>query len=297
VAPALSIVVTTTQPWPEVLIALDSLQAQARALDAEIVVADGSPDGPPPARHAGVRWLRRPGASVFALRAEALRAARGEVVALTEDHCRVAPDWCAAVLRAHREHPDAAIIGGALENGATGSLIDWANFLIGNGAYLPPLGRGPRADVTGQANVSYKRWALADYPTDALDEGAFRRRLVDAGHPLVIDDRLRVAHVQSLGLAATCALHFHDGRSVVGGRRAWASRRRQWLDVAKAAAFPLPAVVAMLRVVTRAARRDQALRGVALRSAPLVLLILGVRYAGELAGVLAGPGDSPRRLR
>jgi len=297
VTPALSIVVTTTQPWPEVRIALDSLAEQARAHDAEIIVADGSPDGRPPSVYVGVQWLHRPGATVFALRAEALKAARGDVVALTEDHCRVAPDWCAAVLRAHREHPEAAVIGGALENGATDSLVDWANFLIGNSAYLAPLGHGPQPDVTGQANVSYKRWALADYPTDALAEDAFRRRLLAAGHPLVLDDRMRVAHVQSLGLRGTCAIHFHDGRSVAGSRRPRSSRRRRGLDLAKGVALPLRAVVAMLRVVARAARRDPALRGVALRSAPLVLLVMSVRSAGELAGALAGPGDSPRQLR
>lgn len=294
VPPTLSIVVTTTRPWPEARIALDSLWEQARAHDAEIIVA--SSDAPPPAVLFGVRWLHRPGATVFALRAEAVRAARGDIVAVTEDHCRAAPDWCDAVLRAHREEPEAAVIGGALENGAAESLVDWANFLVGNGAFLAPLERGPRHHVTGQANVSYKRWALADYPADALDEGAFRRRLADAGHALVCDDRMRVAHVQSLGLRGTCAIHFHDGRSIVGGRRR-ESHWRRGLDVAKGIALPLRAVVAMARVVTRTARRDPALRPIALRSAPLVLLLVSARTAGELAGALAGPGESPSRLR
>ena len=35
------------------------------------------------------------------------------MVAITEDHCDVAPDWCEQVLDAHARHPDAVAIAGA----------------------------------------------------------------------------------------------------------------------------------------------------------------------------------------
>jgi hypothetical protein len=295
--PALSVVLTVTRPWPQARAALDSLYGQACACDAEILVADGSRSGIPRGSHPRARRLHRPGATVFELRSLGLRAAEGEVVALTEDHCRVAPDWCAAVLRAHREHPGAAMIGGALENGAGDSLVDWANFLVSNGAFLAPLANGPADRITGQANVSYKRWALAEYPPDAPDEGRHRRRLAAAGHQLLLDDGLRVAHVQSLGLVGTCAIHFHDGRCVVGARRRWSSAWRLGLDLAKGMLLPARVVVATARVVGRTAIRRADLRRVAVRSAPCVLLVLGAHSAGELVGLVGGPGGSPARMR
>jgi len=50
----------------------------------------------------------------------------GDIVALTEDHCVVAADWCTAIVRAHEEHPQALGVSGAIENGSTGSVVDRA---------------------------------------------------------------------------------------------------------------------------------------------------------------------------
>ncbi len=60
--------------------------------------------------------------------ARALREARGEVVALTEDHAIPRPGWVPAIIRAHADHPEAAAIGGAIENGSTESSLDWASY-------------------------------------------------------------------------------------------------------------------------------------------------------------------------
>ena len=160
---AISAVVATTQPWPEVQSCLDALYAQIAAAGGEIVLGDGSPHGMPASehtRHPELRVLHRPGASVFELRAAAIEHARGEIVAVTEDHCVVAPDWCERILAAHREHPEAAAIGGAVEIGATATRIDWASFFLVNGASMPPLRNGVRRAITLQANVSYKRRGL-----------------------------------------------------------------------------------------------------------------------------------------
>ena len=127
--PHLSVVIATSQPWPEMRGVLDSVYVQTRALGAELIVVDGHGQGLCEDHgYAGVRWLRRPGNTVFQLRAIGLAEARGEVVAVTEDHCRVAPDWCEQVLRAHRENPHAAVIGGVVDNGAVDSLWDRASF-------------------------------------------------------------------------------------------------------------------------------------------------------------------------
>jgi len=43
--PELSIVIATTQPWPEVRLVLDSVYDQAQDAGAEILVADGNGNG------------------------------------------------------------------------------------------------------------------------------------------------------------------------------------------------------------------------------------------------------------
>lgn len=92
---ALSVIIATSQPWPELRMCLDSLHNQAVQAGAEVIVADGTGRGLPDdvtGRYPEVTWLKAPGCSVPQLRALAMSQACGEVVAVTEDHCRVAPD-------------------------------------------------------------------------------------------------------------------------------------------------------------------------------------------------------------
>jgi Glycosyl transferase family 2 len=106
----LSVIVTCTQPWPEVRGCLARLLPQSRPGDMEVIVADDSRGGldPPPAEQ--VTWLRRPGWGPHELRLLGLTEAGGDIVAITEDHCDVTHDWCERVLAAHAPRPDAAAI-------------------------------------------------------------------------------------------------------------------------------------------------------------------------------------------
>src|SRR5258706_8817888 len=164
--PPLSIAIAATQPWPAARVCLDSLYAQARRAGAEIIVADGTGRSlPADSSYPEIRRLEAPGRTVFQLRALAMAAAAGEIVAVTEDHCRVASDWCEAILRAHREFPEAAVIGGAVDNGSTGCLADWANFLPSNDRFISPPPTGFTPDVAGQACHPQKaRWPAGPVP-------------------------------------------------------------------------------------------------------------------------------------
>jgi hypothetical protein len=297
--PRLSIVLAATQPWPAAKLAVDSLYEQALAVGAEIIVADGCGQGAPPvSQYPVVRRLTLPGASVFQLRASALAVSRGAIVAVTEDHCRVAPDWCQRILTAHREYPQADMIGGAVENGADRFAIDWANFLIANDRFLPPLSRGEQSFIAGQANVTYKRRALpTPYPPEGIDEGSFRRALQARGGKLYSDDRIRVWHVQSLGVWGSCIVHFHDGRTLAGVKRARLSTRRWAVQLVKMGLLPVRVLLNAPRIALRTAWDKGAYCRPALRSLPWLGLVLCFHYAGELVGHLAGPGNSPHRLR
>jgi hypothetical protein len=168
----LSVVIGTTQPWPEVRGALDSVCPQAATLGAEVVLALRGEDGRPPSgKYPTAKVISGPGETVFALRERAIAAASGDIVAVTEDHCQVAPAWCQRIVDAHAEFPEADIIGGAVANGAC-DASGWASFLISNGPFLPPLETGERPIVTGHANVSFKRRALWGWGAGGLDDGA-----------------------------------------------------------------------------------------------------------------------------
>jgi hypothetical protein len=142
----LTVIVATTQPWPEIDLCLSTLHSQAMAAGAEVIVVDGDGQGWPgeaEARYPGVTAMSMPGASVLQMRAQAMIRARGAVVAVTEDHCRVAPDWCARLLASHMEHQEAAVIGGGVENGSDTRVVHWASFFIVNWPAMTPLADGP----------------------------------------------------------------------------------------------------------------------------------------------------------
>jgi hypothetical protein len=293
--PALSIVVATVEPWPELRPCLESFLDQARAVDAEVIIADGHgaalPENP---RFRDIHRLKEPGASVFKLRALGLSRARGEVVAVTEDHCRASPGWCRRFIEVHRENPHALAVGGAVENGSVGSLLDRVHFLIAKGPYMKPVSRGGCGDLPGQENISYKRNALEDpFPKSGVSDFLFNRKLRKSAGTCLIDDRLVVQHFQSLGWAGTCRMHFHNGRSIAGFRLPDLSAFRLILRLASCLVLP---GFLMLRTAWTVFRKKR-FRLTLLRGLPILWLLAMCHTAGEFVGYLTGPGDSPLRLR
>jgi hypothetical protein len=297
-APPLSVVIASTQPWPELEMVLDSLCAQLAACGGELVLADAVPDGGLPSGHGypgTIVRLGRPGASVFELRAAGVAAARGAIIAITEDHCRVAPDWCQRLLEAHSAHPERLLIGGAVDNGALG-IVDWASYFVANVAALPPR-RGPwRAAITGQANMSFKRRLLVEHGALAFRSPALVSQLERRGQAKN-EPRIRVAHVQSLGLVGSCLIHFHDGRCVAADRRKRLGGLRWGLELLKDLSLGARVPLATSRILVRVARAHPELRRQLALSAPLLWLMVGMHCLGELAGLVAGAGSSPQRMR
>lgn len=296
--PPLSIVVATTEGWPYARNALDSFRREAEEVGAEIVIADGSGLPAPPASEVGaaVRWIEQPGAAVFALYARALGEARGEIVATTEDHCTVRPGWVGAILRAHSDHPEAAAIGGAIENGSTGSLLDWASYFITQGPHMAPLGDREVAVTTNEADVSYKLRAV-----QAADDNhglgfmaiLHNRGLAERGERLRVDDRMVVDHFQSIGVGPTAAIHFHNGRSIAGFRRRRGMTDEDWFRLAASLLIPAYRMVRTYRTLWRKGR----LRGTLLASLPWAIWLEYCQGVGHLVGYATGPGSSPRHLR
>ncbi len=218
----LSVVIATTKAWPEIKPCLDSLHDQAQAVGAEVLVGDGHGQGLPPnvaERYPEVKWITWPGGSVFVLRELAMTQAVGDVVAVTEDHCTVSSTWCAQILRAHKVHPEAAAIGGVVENGATARLIDWSNFLIVFGPFTAPIENGKQQAISLQANVSYKRRVIPRAMSQlGIMEFLFNFLLHDQEEILIADDQLIVSHTQTSGFWWRFVALFHKVASISGFR-------------------------------------------------------------------------------
>ena len=293
--PRLSVVVATVDPWPAARACLESLLCQSPGEQFEVLVMDGSGAGlPAEGGSPGVHRQVEIGRSVFQLRALGMTAARGEIVASTEDHCRVAPDWCRRLLELHDLYPEAGGIGGAVENGADRSTLDWIHFLIANGPYMRPNRQGAAGAITGQANVSYKRRVLPpDAPEDGMPQMEMNRSLRERGMELRMDDRLVVWHVQSLGLRETCRMHFHTGRCLAGFRRPRLSGVGRLLRIAGCAV--LPAYLAARTAAAVFAKKRCRLR--LIRGLPHLALLVSCHTLGELLGYGFGVGNSPWKTR
>ena len=296
-APPLSVVLATTHAWPILRETLRSVERQAADIGAEIVVVDGHGRALPadPEAGSGVHWLRAPGRDIFELRALGAAHARGAIIAVTEDHCRVAPDWCDRVLGAHAEHPDAAVVAGCVLNGATQRLIDRANFLLVHGLSLPPLEAAPaRHWSPGPANMSFKREVV---PRPAAPSGYLELALIVtllAEGRVAVDDRIVVHHDQSNGLMGTFIDHFHAGRSVAGLFRT-VSTSPATPRVLNRAMLGYPGTI--VERVRDIARDKPGAAPEVRRVLPLAVGLVAFAWAGVIAGVVAGPGRSPHRMK
>lgn len=287
----------TIQGWPAARLPVDAVRDQLARVGGDMVVVDGSGRPPPSAEETGPRvsWISRPGESVFQMRAAAYAACRGEIVAVTEDHCAPAPDWCERILAAHAAHPEAIAIGGAIVNGTTEHLVDWATFIVTQTPFVGPLVNGPAQRIAGAATVTYKR-AILDRRPDHGSFGAIElfdtAEMRQPGELLLNDDSIRVTHHQSMGFGETAALQYHNGRAIAGLRRQ-AMRRGDWVRVAGFAVLPLYRTARSVRL----AWGRWIPRSMIVVTLPLIGLLHYCQMAGELVGYLFGPGSSPRRLR
>lgn len=289
-APPLSVILATTDPppWSDLVRALALLEPQVRALGGELIVGDGHgvaieargiPESP------SLSWISLPGASVFELRAKAAQVARGEIIAVTEDHCIVAAGWCQTILEAFAAHPEAMTVSGPVLNGSREHLIDWANYLHTFGSVFPPCDPRRGRLCLPSANLAYRRSALPPIGVaiaPGLMELDLNPRFFREGR-CHFHDEMTVTHVQSHGFWNTLRIHFHNGRSTTG------------LHPVRLSGRQLPWNV--YRSVVSGLGGGQAHRAVVRASLPLVFLLSCCHALGETVGIFAGPGNSPARLR
>jgi GT2 family glycosyltransferase len=218
--PLVSVVVPTYNRAPSLRRLLAALQeAQVPAGGVEVVVVDdGSSDdtgevvrtaGPP------FRYVRQDNRGPAAARNRGWAAARGEIVAFTDDDTVPDRRWLVDLVEWFEAHPEAGAVGGAIQPLRSGFLADFVQLdrLVGHGADQ----RGVRFLVT--ANAAFRRWALErvggfdeSFATPAAEDTDLSFRLRAAGVPLHTCAGAVVLHDHRTTLGELVETYFKHGR-------------------------------------------------------------------------------------
>ncbi|HSA54353.1 MAG TPA: glycosyltransferase [Gemmatimonadaceae bacterium] len=296
-APALSVVVIMFSAREQLERCLDALAEQAARIDLEVLVPhDDTLDRPEElqAGHPGVRLLRFAGCRTPAeLRAAAVADARAPVVALLEDHCTPAADWCMRVLALHGQ-PHAAV-GGSIEKGfppgrSHDTALNWALYLSDYSRYMPPMPPGP-AHGLSDCNVSYKRAALEairELWRTEFHENVVNGALERSGRTLWFDPGLVVYEQRPLDLRRALRDRYTFGR-LFGSTRVASSGLP--VRVARAGVAVLMPPLLVGRVARNLVRRRRH-RAQLLRCLPWLMLVSAAWMWGEAVGYLTGAPDA-----
>ena len=194
---------------------LDSLAAQRMPDPASrfeiIVVDDGSPDAVRPREEgfpSGARLLRQENRGPAAARNRGAAEARGALLAFVDDDCTLEPDWLAALLLAHRAHPD-ALLGGATRNGLPDNLYSEVAESLLHFFDEEERRRGAPLSFLASNNIACGRAAFsrsggfdASYPLAAGEDRAFCRHWL-----------ANVGALRRVPGARATHFHAHDGAS------------------------------------------------------------------------------------
>ena len=242
----------------------------------------------------GVRFIAAPpGTTVPRLRTLGIAAARGEAVALLEDDCVVRDGWCDAAIGVTAS-PHVAIAG-AVEPGAYARSLDWAVYFCEYARFMLPLPTAGSPPLPGN-NAAYKRSALAALPPGP--GGGFQEVFVQAewqraGLTTGAADTLVVHNINRWPVRQLTAVPFHHARAYAARRFHGRPLTARATIAAMTLALPALKVVRLIRETGNRGR----LMGRLIRSLPWVLVFTSSWSAGEIAGLLAGPGRSAAEWR
>src|SRR5712692_8938617 len=174
----LSVIIASVNGLKCIVETLNALEQQPERGEAEVIVVDrcgGETAETIRRQFPAVRLIPVvENRTIPMMRTIGIREAQGEIIAITEDHCIAPRNWFAEILKAHATSGYAAI-GGAVENGAVDSLVDWSVFFCEYTHCMGPIPAGVVEDIPGN-NASYQRWAL-NKCQDTLQEGVWENFL------------------------------------------------------------------------------------------------------------------------
>ncbi len=286
--PTVSVVVASCRERRLLDECLAALVPQCTALGAELVVARACPVEEfralqqawpsalfvPAPDQSGIPYLRGIG----------MAATDGDIVALTEDHCVVSPDWLSQLVRAHQAGAD--VVGGAMDNAQQGRVVDWAAYFAEYGFFAEAGGGSGDAPLLTGANVAYSRRVVGEVVALAREgewENVAHARLVGRGSTLRFLQTAAVYQNQTYRFSDFCRDRYEHGRDYARRRLVDEGGGRRWLYLPGAAILPFLLTWRVARAV--GPRR----RGPFLRALPITFAFLAAWSVGEAAGYALGP--------
>jgi GT2 family glycosyltransferase len=246
-----------------------------------------------------VRWLHEPRQGLSFARNAGLTAARGEIVAFTDDDVRVDQQWIEHLLAGFHEADDVACVTGAilpaeLETPAQAWLEEYGGFHKGFRRQVFDLTEHKRAGPlypynAGQfgsgANMAFRTDVLRDLGGFALDLGAgtpahggedldVLRRTITAGHTIVYEPSALLWHYHRRSTRALRKQMFQYGVGLSATVTKWLLEDR---STAQAVLRRVPAGLRYLLSPASGKNTDKS------STFPPLLTVL------ELIGILAGP--------
>ena len=286
-APRTSVVVASCRTTSLLEACLASLRPQCKMCQAELIVARNVAEAELELlrqNYPEVRFLAVPESrGIPLLRAAGLKAARGSVVAFTEDHCVAATDWLQQLLRASREGFD--VVGGAMDNAQQGRAVDWAAYFSEYGFFAQKGGTHPQGPLLTGANVAYARNVLEEvvsYAAQGEWENVIHAHLAAAGRKLRFFPDAVIYQNKNCGFLEFCRDRYQHGYDYAR-RRLVDKGTRRWLYMPGSLALPLLQTAR----VARAVGRHQ--RWAFLRALPLTVALFGAWSMGEAIGYWHGP--------
>ena len=282
----ISVAVASNRSVDLVRACLASLGPQCSALNAELIVVRAGPaaelatlvvDWPT------VRFLEAPvDATIPELRGRGLNAARGDFVALTEDHCVADGDWLSRLLAG--AGPKTMAIGGGMGNAQTRRLVDWGAYFSEYGFFDADRPTGNDSLLTA-ANVAYRRPVLSEITTGALAgdwENVIHGRLLAQGLETRFAPKAVVRQNRTYQLASFCRDRFEHGRDYARARVTEEPGLNRLIRLL--GCLPLPFVLSY-RVGQAAGRGSP---GAFLKALPATFTFLAAWSIGEAVGYLKG---------
>ena len=273
---------------------LEALLAQCGDLGAEVIAVVSRAD-PSVAALEGLsdprlRVIQLDGSrSVPQLRAEGIRAARGRLVAITEDHCLFSPGWVHGLIEAHAER-EVAAVGGPVENGRCGGPIDWAIYFSRYLVWMPPLAAGAVTALPGN-NACYRRDVLGscrELYAHGFWEHDFNREITARGLKMWMAPGLVVTHNKPYRFFPYVALRYRHARCFGGMLAARLSPAKRLRRIVLSPLIPLALLARANTAVTQKKRRQREF----LLALPALLVFYLVWFWGELVGYVVGPGET-----
>jgi len=216
-------------------------------------------------------------------RSAGLRAVRGEIVAMTEDHAIPPPDWCKNIIAIHASSSDAAI-GGAIDP-ACSTYLSWAAYFGEFSRYQNPVPEGP-AEYVSDVNVSYKRRALEKIRKiwqESYHETAVHSGLVEVGEKVSLSRIPYITHDRGeLSLATMCRERVAWARIFAGRRARAVSPTARFVMAVLTPAIPALFLLRRWQIVLRTRRSG----GRLLQVTPILLILYSFWAYGEFLGYL-----------